>query len=109
MLYIMYIRFCQNKQDYPYQEECCLPVRKVVGLNPGQAESMTYIIVPCCYEAWYKKLLAQGKNWLTLYQDTVTELDTRSCCQWPGLPTKQHKEVASSVHCHKSVLVLVGY
>ena len=38
----------------------------------------------------------------------VIEWDIRSWCQWLNFPVGQHYEVTMSVHCHKSVPVLIG-
>ena len=46
-------------------------------------------------------------DWLALCQDNVCECDSRSWCQWPGVPLRQHYQVTMSAYCHKSVLALV--
>ena len=33
--------------------------------------------------------------------------DTWSWCWWPGVPMRQHYKVTMSVHCHKSVPILI--
>ena len=45
--------------------------------------------------------------WLTQFQDTLTEWDIRLSFWRPGLPVARYYKVIVSVHCHKSVPVLI--
>ena len=42
----------------------------------------------------------KGKDWLTQYQDNVTEWEMGSRCQQPGLLVGQHYKVVIRAYCH---------
>ena len=55
----------------------------------------------------HSALFGWVKDWLAQCQDNVTRCDIRSCCWWPGFPVGLHYKVTMSVHCHKSVPILI--
>ena len=60
----------------------------------------------CRFLARCSTLLGWGMDWLAQCQDNVSEWDIRSWCWQPGLPVGWHYKVMS-IHCHKSILVLM--
>ena len=52
----------------------------------------------CHSLAWCSALLGEGKDWFSQCQDNGIECDSRSWCQWPGVPVRQHYKVTLSVH-----------
>ena len=76
-------------------------------LNPGRVKLMTLKIHTYYHLTWNLALLGYNKNWLSQNQDNVTVLEIGSLCWRPGLPVEQHYKVSMSVHCHKSVPILI--
>ena len=86
---------------------CTSRVRIQTLLEPWSSQTNDFTIDACHFLAWRSALLGQGKDWLAQCLDNVTELDGRSWCWRPGLPLMQHYKDAMSVHCQKSVSILI--
>ena len=61
----------------------------------------------CCSLALPSSLIGEGKGRFTQCLDNVSHRNIRSWCRRPDFPVRQHSEVSMSVHCHKSVLILI--
>ena len=81
---------------------------EIISLNPDRVKPMTYTIYICCLLAWCSALLVYGKDWLAQCKDNVTQWDIGSWCCQPDFPVGQYYKVAMSVHCHKSVPILIS-
>ena len=66
------------------------------GFEPWSSQTiglkLTYLLVT----SWHMALLGYGKDRLAQCQDSMTEWDIRSWCRWPGLPVRQHFNMAVS-------------
>ena len=60
--------------------EHCPCVREIVDLNPGRVKPMAYQIDTFHFLARCSALLGEGNDWLTQYQDNVTEWGIGSWC-----------------------------
>ena len=58
----------------------------LAGVNPWSSQSNIFKIDTFRFLARHLTLLGQGKDWLALCQDNVTEWDIKSWCIWPGFP-----------------------
>ena len=58
------------------------------GFETWSSQTKDFQIDTCHFLAWRSALLGWGKDWLAECQDTVTEWDIRSWCQWPGVPVR---------------------
>ena len=74
-----------------------------VTFVPWLSQPNYFKIDTCCFLVQCLSLLGYCKDWLAQNQDNETEWDSRSCCQMPDVPVRQHYKVAVIVHCHKSV------
>ena len=67
---------------------------KVAGSNPvskpWSRQSNDFKTDTCDSLAWHSALLGYGKVWFAQGQDIVTECVSRSWCQQPGVPARQH-------------------
>ena len=77
------------------------------GSNPGRVQTNGLRIDTCHFLARHSALRGYGKDCLAQCQDNVIEWDIRSWYWWPGLPVGHHTNVVMSLHCHKSVCVLI--
>ena len=82
----------------------------VAGSSPNLADFETWSsqtsdikLDTCRSLAWCLILLGYGKDWFVQCPDNGTEWDSRSQCQWPGVPIRQSSKFAMSAHCHTSV------
>ena len=75
------------------------------GFEPRSIQPDDLNIDTCHFLARCLALLGQGKDWLAQCQDNVTEWDIR--CWQLGLPVQQHYTIDMSVHCLKSVPILI--
>ena len=62
-------------------------VGEMGSLVPSLVKPITYKIDTCHFLAWLSVLSAEGKDWVALWQDNVTECDIAS---WPDFPVVQH-------------------
>ena len=75
----------------------------LMDLYPSRVKTMIlnwYLLLPTLVLGIIRMGLAQC-------QENVAEWASRSWCEWPDTPVKQHYNVTLSVHCHKSLCVLV--
>ena len=91
----------------PVLGEDCGFESKAHGFETWSSQTKDFKMDTCCFLAWRLELLRYGKDWLAQCQDKVTESDNRSWCLRPGVPVRQHYQVTMSVHCHKSVPILI--
>ena len=60
------------------------------------------------YENWYLSLPSQMLSVIRLRQGLVGSVsDQENVTEWAGFPVGQHYKVTMSVHCHKSVPMLI--
>ena len=75
---------------------------------PGRLNHINDLKIDACrFLARRLALLGLGNDCLAKCQDNVTEWDIRLWCWWPGFPVGQQYKATVSVHCHKSVRVLM--
>ena len=87
--------------------DCRLTVLKVGSSNSNWVKLKTYKTDACHYPTWNSALIGSHTAWVAQYQHTVTKWHIRSWCWWHDLPVRQHYKVAKSMHCHKSVRILI--
>ena len=68
--------------------------------EPRSSQTNDFKSDTCRFLAWCMTFIGQGKDCLAQCQGNVTEWDA-------GLPVGQHYKVAMSLHCYKSVSVLI--
>ena len=105
-----------NQSEWPNEKCIHLPFWKIVeseglGSNLGLAVFEPWLSQTIEFKidlAWWSALLGLGKDWLAQCQHNATEWNSRSWCQQPGVPGRQHYKVTMSAYCHKSVPTLSG-
>ena len=75
------------------------------GSRSSQTDDLN--IYTCHFLVWRLALIGKSKDWLAQCQDNGTECNIMSWCQWPGLPVRLYYKVTISLHCHKSVSILI--